>query len=189
MNWKPSYGDDDGISPRLFRAKERWAKAFHAFYSFEGDKNEETLDILPVGHHSPSLQNKLHLPLVPEWHCQSEIQNRCLIAAMEKITYPQGVLKARASGVVELTGTVDRNGRVTGVHVVDASVRLGAEKAQLANEAARDLKTWRFDAGGHDDPIRIVYSFEFDASLPRGGRAEVEWVSPNQVKVRANSPK
>lgn len=166
-----------------------WAKEVHAMYSFDADKHEESLEIWPVGFTSaPSLDTTVNLPLAGARHCRLEIQNRCLMAAMEKITYPQGAPPTRASGTVALVGLIRRDGRVTGLRVAEVDVRPAQEKGRLANAALNDLETWQFDAGGHDDPIRIVYSFAIDAALPRGVAPEVRWVSPNEVEVRANPP-
>jgi len=175
----------EGYPPRW----PEWAKELHAIYSFEADKHEESLDIMPLGYNTgPSLTTKIDLPFAAEPRCRLEMQNRCLIAAVEKITYPQEALKTRASGVIALTGAIERDGRVTGLHVAEADVKPGEEKEWLVNAALHDLKTWQFDAGGHADPIQIIYSFAVDSSLPRGAVPEVQCVLPNTVKVRANPP-
>ncbi|MGP8176260.1 MAG: energy transducer TonB [Terracidiphilus sp.] len=176
---------EGGFPPRW----HEWAKELHATYSFDADKHEETIEIIPMGFIAdPSLDTSLDLPLAAKPHCRLEIQNRCLMAAVEKITYPQSALEARASGVIVLAGTVDRDGRVTGLHLAEADVIPGEEKKRLVNAALHDLETWQFDAGAHADPIRITYSFAVDSSLPRGVVPQVQWASPNEVTVRANPP-
>lgn len=166
-----------------------WAKALHAIYSFDADRNEESLDIVPMGYNTgPSLATTIALPVVAAPQCRLEIQSRCLMAAMEKITYPKEALRMRASGRIVLVGTIGRDGRVTDLHVAEAGVKPDEEKGQLVNAALQDLKTWQFDAAGRDDPIRIIYSFAIDTSRARGSVPGVLWVSPNQVKVRTGPP-
>jgi TonB family protein len=175
----------EGYPPRW----PKWAKELHAIYSFDADKHEESLDILPLGYNTgPSLVSRIDLPPSTPPRCRVEIQNRCLIAAAEKITYPREALKSRASGVIVLKAAIGRDGRVTGLRVAEANVQPSEEKARLANATLQDLKGWRFDAAGHNDPIQITYAFAIDASLARGGVPEVHWVSPSRLEIRANPP-
>jgi hypothetical protein len=166
-----------------------WARSNHAVYSFEADKHEENLDIMPTGYMGdPSLTNTFDLPLSRTQRCTVEVQNRCLIAAMEEITYPQEALRTRGSGAIDLEGVIGRDGAVTGLHLTRADVKPSGEKGRLANAALRDLRTWRFDAAEQSSPIRIVYSFAVDSSLAPGAAPKVRWTSPDHVSVRANPP-
>jgi len=106
--------------------------------------------------------------------------------AMEQISYPQEALKKRATGVVVLTGVIRRDGQCAGLHLQETDVKAGEDTEWLVNVAFQDLRTWQFDAAERDDAVRVTYSFAVDASLPRGVAPQVEWVSPSQVKVRAN---
>jgi len=164
-----------------------WAKEVHAGYSFDVAKHEESIDISPMGDNTaPSWFTRISLPLAGAAHCRLEIQDRCLMAAMEKITYPQEALKMRASGVVTLAGTMQRDGRVAGLRVAEADVKPPQGREQLVAAALQDLKTWQFDTAAHEDAIRIAYSFAIDTALPRGAPAQARWVSPNRVEVRAD---
>jgi len=164
-----------------------WAKEVHALYSFDASKHEESLEVWPMGENTaPSWSTTIALPIVGAPHCRLEIQNRCLMAAMEKVTYPQEAPETRASGVVMLVGTIGRDGGVSGLRVETADVKPPPGREQLVRAAIQDLKAWQFDAAAHDDPIRIVYSFAIDTARPRGAPPQVRWVSPNQVEVRAN---
>jgi hypothetical protein len=176
---------EGGYPPRW----HEWAKALRAMYSFDLEKREESIEVLPMGFNTaPSLLTTIDLQLGRAPHCRLEIQNRCLLAAMEKITYPQGAVKTGASAVIVLTGSIAPDGRVMRLVVAQADVKPAAERSQLVNAALEDLKAWRFDAGPHDDAIRITYSFAVDTSLPRGVEPRVRWVSPDQVTVRASPP-
>ena len=174
----------EGYPPRW----PKWAKGLHAMYSFEADK-EDRIEILPMGYNSvPSSVTSIDLPLVAATRCRLAVQDRCLIAAMERIAYPQEALKTRTSGVIVLKGTVKRDGRVTGLRVARADTTPDQEKGRLADAALKDLRTWRFDAAGHDDPIQIVYSFAVETAPIGGGSTQVQWVPPNQVEVRTTVP-
>ena len=167
-----------------------WAKQVHAIYSFDANKHEESLDILPMGYNTaPSLLTRIDLPLAAVPNCRLETQNRCLMVAMEKTTYPQDALRASAEGSIVLTGSIKRNGRVTRIKVSETDVRPSDEGKTLMKTAIQDLKTWQFDTGGHDDPLRITYSYTIDTSLADRGASHVQWVPPDQVSVRANSRK
>ena len=87
-----------------------------------------------------------------------------------------------------MKGTVKRDGRVTGLRVARADTTPDQEKGRLADAALKDLRTWRFDAAGHDDPIQIVYSFAVETAPIGGGSTQVQWVPPNQVEVRTTVP-
>ena len=174
---------ESGFPPRW----HKWAKELHAAYSFDADKHKENLEIMPMGFGTaPILRTMLDLPLPAAPHCRLEIQNRCLMAAMEQISYPQEALKKRATGVVVLTGVIRRDGQCAGLHLQETDVKAGEDTEWLVNVAFQDLRTWQFDAADRDDAVRVTYSFAVDASLPRGVAPQVEWVSPSQVKVRAN---
>jgi TonB family protein len=164
-----------------------WRTHLHALYSFDAAKHEESLKILPLGYETaPTLVTTIDLPLATTPHCHMEIRDRCLMAVLKEITYPQAALKANASGKVVLTGTINRDGRVRSLRVAEADVNPSDERESLAKAALQNLRTWQFDAPEYDDPIRITYSYTIDKSLLHGGVTLVEWDLPNQVIVRAN---
>lgn len=166
-----------------------WSKQLRALYSFDPDKPEESLMITPMGYvMSPSLVTTLDLSSTAVPHCQLELQGRCVMEATANITYPQAALNARASGMITVTGTIKRDGGISDARVAHADVNPGQEERDLADAALLDLRAWRFDAGEHDDPIRITYSYSIDTSLPHGGAAMVRWSPPDQVRIRANTP-
>jgi hypothetical protein len=176
----------EGYPPRW----PQWAKRLHAIYSMDADKHEESLGILPMGFNTaPSLLTEIDLPLAGVPHCGLELLTHCVIAALEKIEFPRESLKVGAAGTITLTGTVARDGRVTGLRVAAVDAVPVGEKRRLANAALQDLKTWQFDAARQASSIRVIYSFAVDTSLILGGVPEVQWALPNQVKVRMSLPR
>ena len=165
-----------------------WANELHAMFFFEAGK-EDSLEIFPLGYNrAPSLVTTVDLPLTGVTHCRLEVENRCLIVGMEMTMHQQQLLNTTASGEIVLAGLIGRDGGVTGLRLAEADVHPRQGKALLVNAALQDLKTWQFDAARHEDPIRVIYSFAINASLPHGSLLEVRWVAPNEVRVGLNPP-
>ena len=164
------------------------ARQFHAYYSFEEAKHEESLSIMPLGYYHSLLETKMDVPLVGKPHCRLEIQSRCLISALNTMAYPSRAISARASGRIVLAGMIERDGGVAGIHIDEVDVRPDKWKSRLASAAMGDLRTWHFDAGSRTDNFRITYSYFINPLLPKGGTSE-EWIDPNEVRVGANPPK
>ena len=114
--------------------------------------------------------------------CRAEIQGRCILAALEEITYPEGALTAGESSTIQITGVIRPNGGVSNLQVARSNLRL---RRRLAKAALRDLKTWRFDPAARDDAFEISYEFEADRNLPRGTPPQLRLIAPNRVSVRA----
>jgi hypothetical protein len=161
----------------------RWGRQFRASYEFDEDKHEEYLVIMPLGYNEDYLGTRMSLPLRGKPDCRLGVAGRCLLAA-DDIAYPI----PQATGTVVLTGTIQGGGAVRDLRVAEADVHPPARRNVLSKWAFKSLKSWQFDAGEHNDPIRLTFSYVIDASLPRGAPPRIEWALPNQVTIRGNPP-
>lgn len=169
----------------------KWADELHAEYIFDADKREERLNVYPVGFGSPDAESlsttiDLHASARPSCHLQME--GRCLMAVLKAPAYSHEALDAEAAGAILLSGTIERDGAVSGLRVVSAHLKPSEEKDSLVNAALRSLESWRFDAAAREDQIRITFSYAIDTSLPHGAPVQVKWDLPNRVKIRARPP-
>lgn len=166
----------------------QWARKLHAGYFFDAEKHEEYLEIMPLGYEDESYYSKVVLPLAATPHCRLDIAGRCLTAVGQPVAYPEDALRARASGRIVLTGTINRSGGVTGLQVAEADVNPREEKESLVNATILNLNTWQFDSAKRDDLFRINYSYVIHTLLARGSMSEVVWALPNEITVRGNPP-
>jgi TonB family protein len=118
--------------------------------------------------------------------CRLELRGRCLLALHEVVypgeAYPQ---QTRMAGAVTLTGTVARDGTVTGIQVVESESVPSGRTAPLMREAVENLKTWQLEPATLEDTLRIRYSYVIDPSLPTGTE-DAQFALPNQITIRAN---
>lgn len=164
----------------------QWARQLHAGYFRDTEKHEEYLQLMPLGFEDDSSSTKVVLPASGKPHCQLEVDDRCLTAVDDIIAYPKDALTAKASGSVVLTGTIKRDGRVSGLRVVETKVDGHEGEDSLVNAARQNLMRWQFDAAGSDAAIRITYSYVIDASLVGDGEPEVYWALPKGITIRAS---
>jgi len=74
---------------------------------------------------------------------------------------------------------------VTDVAVVDSNADPPSRRTFLAEFEVKYLRTWRFERGKRNDPVRITFDFEFTTvPLPLGQRVELHL--PDQVRIRTN---
>jgi TonB family protein len=152
----------------------------HARYIFDPDKYEDYVEIMPTGAgpsavSSGPFSTRIDLPAETTPHCKLEINNRCLIA-LEFPGYPGEALKRRASGTVTLAATITRSGKVDHVRVVKA-------ETIPANEAVKNLSSWRLEPGPREEVIHITYSYAIDGSLRHEDGVQVHWDLPNAVSI------
>jgi outer membrane biosynthesis protein TonB len=113
------------------------------------------------------------------------MQDRCLMAVVEQIAYPEEALEGRTSGTVTLTGRIEKDGGVAAIRVMND---LGASRGDdaLVHAAAKNLGSWQFDRGMTDDAMQVTYSYDIDTSLPLGIKTHVEWKLPEGIMIRGN---
>jgi len=114
------------------------------------------------------------------------MDGRCLLL-LEWPGYPDAAWKAKASGMVVLTGIIGRDGRIRRIRAEASGGGASEGRKALENEARRNLSTWRLDARPHEDPVRITYSYVITGHATRLGWA-VEYQLPNQVVIRVGEP-
>jgi hypothetical protein len=155
----------------------------HAEYSFDADKHEDFVEIVPTGafpggsSFGPGpFSTRIDLPVTTTPHCQLEVYSRCVIA-LQRFPYPTELLKREPSGSVTLAATITRAGKVDHVRVVKA-------ESIAANEAIQNLSSWRLEPGPHDEPIQITYSYAIDNSLRHMDGMQVRWSLPHEVSIR-----
>jgi len=175
------------LSPEAPPEAKRWAREEHAFFSFNRSKHIEQLNIFPLGIRGPELLNTtIDLPVTTAPRCQLKIGSRCVMVALEEIDYPQETLKVRASGKVTVAGVIDRKGGVRQIRVVGIDVHPNDGNA-LASAALRDLGTWRFDSGDHNDAVQIIYTFEISTpDTLHWMDPRVSFEAPHEVHIKEN---
>jgi hypothetical protein len=159
----------------------------HAIYGYDRDGQKESLEILPFGERSSESRNTtLDIPVGSNSHCHLEMDGRCLLS-LEWPGYPATARKAKASGMVVLTGIVGRDGRIRRIRAEDSDASADEKRKAMENEARQNLSTWRLDARPHEDPLRITYSYVI-TGLPARLVQPVEYELPNQVVIRIGQP-
>ncbi|MGA3205261.1 MAG: energy transducer TonB [Bryobacteraceae bacterium] len=155
----------------------------HAEYSFDADKHEDYVEIMPTGalpgYSFPRpgpFSTRIDLPAETTPHCKLEIDNRCLIA-LEQFPYPAELLKSQPSGSVTLTATIIRAGKVDHIRVVKA-------ESIPASAAIQNLSSWRLEPGPREESLHITYSYAIDNSLRKMDGMQVQWALPNAVSIR-----
>lgn len=176
----PVYGDGVG-DPYI------WARQFHASYSRDAEKHEESLVLMPMGKLDSGgfYDTKIELPVVSNPQCRLQVNRRCLVV-LDELYYPTEALTSRTSGSVTLTGTIAKDGSVNEIHAGKLVVKGGGRKMNaLVNEALQNFKTWRFAIAGQRDNVRITYRFVIESARSVHG-LPMELALPDQVIIRAN---
>ncbi len=163
-----------------------WAKHLHALYVFDAEKHEEYLEILPLGYRTgTSFQTRIDLPVATTPHCRFEINDRCVFA-MDRMDYPINALNDAVSGIITVTGTISRNGRIKHEEIAEASAN-PPEKGELLTKAVRkNIKTCRLEKSAREDTFRMTYLYTIDSPLPPDA-VDVEFVSPNEITITTKS--
>lgn len=186
------YDDDDAARQDLPLTVEASAKQFemaghmHASYESDANKKEEYLVLYPDPLEKDS-STRIDLSSSELKPCNLQLAGRCLLM-LHHIEYPWSMLKSGTTGKAIVTGTITPEGTVLDVHVAAAEASPPTGKDTLADAAAGNLRTWRFESAPRSEPIRITFSFEVVTSPSFGGNTKVQLSLPTQVLVRANRP-
>jgi TonB family protein len=113
------------------------------------------------------------------------MSGRCVLASAP-IKFAEQALRERRSGTVTLTGIIDRDGTVAGVHVATASVAPVASTNQLVGDAVANVKTWWVEPASHQDRFRMTYTYLIDPSIQRG-QDVVQFALPDRITIRAGA--
>jgi TonB family protein len=165
----------------------------HALYSFDGEKHENYIKILPAGANIHPLpldgpySTRIDLPVTTPPHCQFEIKNLSLIE-FTGIDYPYESFKRKASGDVTLSATIAQSGKVGRISVVKAESTPAGEERSLARSAVHDLSNWRLEPPPREETIRITFSYVIDNSLKYPGETELQWALPSGITIKASLP-
>lgn len=176
----------DCVRDCQFRAK--WQAELHALYSLEPGAQAESLAILPMGYLGSSYDTWFKLPLVTKVRCHLEINERCLMA-LDKIEYPPLALQAKASGTINVSGTIGSDGKIRRIRVLEANVKPEASTSLLASAAAKNFATWRLEPREDRDKIRVLYTYSIVEPENSADQLGTEFKLPKEVVVRGRAPK
>ncbi len=176
--YRPYYGDAVG-GPAI-----DWSRQMHGVYSYDSDKGDEYLELMPLGQGSGPYVSRIDLSGATPRHCRLQINGRCLLAA-ENLRYPWDALKAKVSGTVTLTASIRPDGRMAGVQVVEGNVNAGESNSLLAHAASEALRIWRFEPAQHEDSLRITYQYAIDGSPDDEKKPRLEFDLPSKIIIRA----
>lgn len=161
----------------------RFDKEMRAFYSLDALRQEEYLAITPAGFGGTEFYDtRIDLRVTATPHCRFELNARCLLA-LDEIAYPDEALRRKVSGKVTVTGAVTREGKLTNLTISDGGGRLVQADDSLGRAAIDNLKTWWLEPAQRTDGLRITFSYEIDASLPRRGQVDVQLALPGQITI------
>jgi hypothetical protein len=90
---------------------------------------------------------------------------------------------------VTLTGTIRRDGKLTGLHVAAAKTDQPDRRDQFVRAILNNLKTWWLEPGPREDRIRITSTSGSDSWLPDAGPLDLKFELSNQITIRAASTK
>ena len=153
----------------------------HGRYSYDAKTHEDYVLLMPdplISSPNAPINTKfdLSMPAIPA--CKLQINQRCLLAFDHIAMVPQD-----EPGIVVVTGEIERNGSVSHVRIADASMNSLGQQRALSDFVIRNLESWRFERGEHEDALRIAYSVEHvDTPLEHGMKAE--FMLPDKVKIQ-----
>lgn len=174
------FGGDFVGKPRVM-----WELQMHALYSFDADKRQDYMAIMPFGS-SGQFETRINLPATVIPKCTLEITDRCLLA-LDDLKYPWDALNTKASGTVTVVGVIARDGMVKDVALAPEP-NPGEIHGLLVEAALKNLKTWRFETASHSDPIRIAYSYIIETS-GSAGHTSFQFDLPRKVEIRGTPPR
>jgi len=156
----------------------------HAAYYYDESKEQEEITLYPA---SPDggLKQTIPLPVKAVPECRFQIDRRCLLM-LDQADYPWEARKGKISGLVSLRATMGASGTLHDVTVTNAESDSASSQRLLAKAAKVNLKSWRFEAGSHDVPLRITYTYKLLNSPTFERDVEVQLSLPNDVVVMAN---
>jgi hypothetical protein len=158
----------------------------HASYTYNKEKHEDYLFLVPDGRSlsvdSP-FNTQINLPLSGAAPiCRLAVNGRCLLE-FQHLYYPFFGSKTIGSGEVTVTGRIRRSGVMSSVAAIDAKATSPEWRSAFTAAAIRNLRTWHFEPGVHQDPVSITYRFEVSDSV-RG--EDLQFQLPNEVRVRTH---
>ena len=165
--------------------KIRNASKMHALYTFDAEKREEYVLLMPdplIQDPTSPLNTKWDLPNSNEIACNLRICHRCLLE-FRHLSYPWQDGGALASGVVTLTGTISRNGAVGKIDLVGVEASRAADRSLLVNAAVGNLKSWRFENALTEEKLRISYAFVLTRGSGLKFGTQVSFSLPDRVIV------
>ncbi len=161
------------------------ASKLHGFFVYDKEKRDDYLLIVPDGRRlemdSP-FNTRINLPVAGEPACGLAMKGRCLLEFQDYID-PLVSDKASASGDVTVAGRIGRNGVPSELRAVDAKADSPDGRSVFTDRAIQNLRTWRFEPGGHVDDIRIRYHFEV-TDTPPPGAGNVQIRPPDEVIIQ-----
>ncbi len=170
--WTVAIGSEDPVI----------TKHIHAYYFQEPTENRKYISLIPDmldGGISSTLDTRIDLPLkgaIPP--CKVQIENRCLLS-MEHRWYP-----GKKTGTVILSGTIARNGRITGL-----KDDTNGSNRDLIADATKTIKTWRFERSRKKTPFQIRFLYRVVADLPQHTyQGLTEFSLPNEVRIAVQPP-
>jgi hypothetical protein len=114
------------------------------------------------------------------------INGRCLLEFEHiydsRIAYPSAVPEG-IKGQVSLSGSIEKNGILKKVAVIDAKADSPEQRSTLADWAARNFRTWRFEPSKHEDDVRLTFYFEITDSPVRDDDS-VQFHLPDEVRIK-----
>ncbi len=163
----------------------RWASKLHAVYDFDATEHRERLVLIPdhVAEDESNHDTTIDLLTNAVSPCHLQVKDRCLLE-FHDMWYPWagGYGTPPPTGEVVLTAVISRNGGVAQVALASASVNPPDNESVFVNLAIANLKSWRFEPGIREEPLRITYSFEVVESLPHG--TEITFALPDLVTIK-----
>ena len=169
----------------LSPAQVSYQSKLHGIYIYDVEKHEDQVVIAPDGYSEqvdPRLTTRIDMPVTGTPVCTLAINGRCLLE-FQHIYYPSTEGKTEVSGRVTVGGTIQRDGAVSDLAVVDAKVNPPERQAELVGWAKQNLNTWHFERGKHKDSLHITYDFVVVGPPVAGNGGGVQFRLPNEVRV------
>jgi hypothetical protein len=178
-------GDDAPPVHGRYDASANVIRQLHASYEYSSEDSENFIVLKPLGNdRGGPFDTRIDLPVTAPTKCDYEIRSRCLVA-LDEVVYPIEALLAHTVAAVPLTATIDKDGAVINVREAGSAKGRSPAESVLAQEAAENLRTWRFEASQHIDRLRVIYRYQINGTVPpRGGSVRVTLRLPSQVVVQ-----
>lgn len=179
-NYVPLTGVDD--SPKMVA----WARKLHAMYFYNADKQEDYLLLIPDGlslENDSPFNTRINLPITKAPRCRLELHDRCLLE-FEHFNYAFGDNEPETSGVVVLSGTINKNGKLSKIHAMHTEVSPSVSQSLLLDKAIHNLSTWRFTSSRATNRLQITYSFEIVDSPALKYKTHVQFSLPDRVTIQ-----
>jgi len=156
----------------------------HAVYSYNENKHDDRVLIMPSGltQTDSPFNTRIDLPVTGTPVCRLAMSGRCLLE-FGHVDFPYIEGKTEASGQVTFAGSIQRNGAVTGLAVVDAKADPPERRSLLVDSAKQNLGTWRFEPGKTKENVRITYYYEITDSPLASNDPRVQIRLPDEVRV------